>query len=70
MDFVGTMEKEGVLNYIPKGQLISKCLFGAMVLTKKPTKFLRISVLVSKKRSNQKNEDFIILIRSYLTYLL
>ena len=56
MDFVGTMEKEGVLNYIPKGQLISKCLFGAMVLTKKPTKFLRISALASKTRSNQKNK--------------
>ena len=40
-----------------KGQLISKCLFGAIVSTKKPTNiFLRISALASKKRSNQKNK--------------
>jgi hypothetical protein len=26
---------------LPKGQLISKCLFGAIVSTKKPTKFFK-----------------------------
>ena len=32
-----------------KGQLISKCLFGAIVSTKKPTKFfLRISALAQR----------------------
>ena len=36
-----------------KGQLISKGLFGVIVTTKKPTKFLRISALASKKSSNQ-----------------
>ena len=43
---------------IDKGQLISKCLFGAIVSTKKPTKFrtMEISALASKKRSNQKNK--------------
>ena len=47
-----------------KGQLISKCLFGAIVSTKKPTNFnLRISAIPSKKRSNQKN-------KSTLLYLL
>ena len=30
-----------------KGQLISNCLFGAIVLTKKPTILLRISALLS-----------------------
>ena len=38
----------------PKGQLISKGLFGVIVSTKKPTIFLRISALASKKSSNQK----------------
>ena len=47
---------EDIIKQRIKGQLISKCLFGAIVLTKKPTKFfLRISALASKKRSNQKN---------------
>ena len=38
-----------------KGQLISKGLFGVIVLTKKPTNFLMISALGSNKSSNQKN---------------
>jgi hypothetical protein len=43
--------------YLTKGQLISKCLFGAIVSTKKTNEiFLRISALASKKRSNQKNK--------------
>ena len=37
-----------------KGQLISKGLFGVIVSTKKPTSFLRISALASKKSSKQK----------------
>ena len=37
-----------------KGQLISKGLFDVNVSTKKPTIFLRISVLASKNSSNQK----------------
>ena len=37
-----------------KGQLISKCLLGVIVSTKKPTNFLRISALASKERLNQK----------------
>ena len=37
----------------PKGQLNSKGLFGVIVSTKKPTIFLKISVLASKKSSNQ-----------------
>ena len=41
-----------------KGQLISKCLFGVIVWTKKNNEFfLRISALAYKKRSNQKNKD-------------
>ena len=44
----------GVLRPL-KGQLISKCLFGAIISTKKTTKLL-ISCLASKKRSNQKNK--------------
>ena len=37
-----------------KGQLISKCLLGVIVSTKKSTKFfLRISALASKMRLNQ-----------------
>ena len=45
-DFVGDL----------KGQLISKCLFGAIVWTKKNNDFFsRISALASKKRSNQKS---------------
>ena len=37
-----------------KGQLISKCLFGAIVSTKKNKEiFLRISALASRKRLNQ-----------------
>ena len=40
-----------------KGQLISKCLFGVIVWTKKNNElFSRISALASKKRSNQKNK--------------
>ena len=36
--------------WLPKGQLISKVLFGVIVSTKNPTKFfLRISSLASKK---------------------
>ena len=41
--------------YTTKGQLISKGLFGVIVLTKKPTNFLMISALGSNKSSNQKN---------------
>ena len=37
-----------------KGQLTSKELFGVIVWTKKPTIFLKISALASKKRLNQK----------------
>ena len=37
-----------------KGQLISKGLFGVIVSTKKPTSFLRIYALASKKSSKQK----------------
>ena len=37
-----------------KGQLISKCLLGVIVSTKKPKISLRISALASKKRLNQK----------------
>ena len=40
----------------PKGQLISKGLFDGIVWTKKPTIFLRISALASKKRLDQKNK--------------
>ena len=49
--------------YIPtkiliiKGQLISKCPFGVFKSPKKPTKFLMISALASKKRSNQKSSE-------------
>ena len=40
---------------ITKGQLISKCLLGVIVSTKKTNEIsLRISALASKKRSNQK----------------
>ena len=39
---------------LPKGQLISKGLFGVIVWTKNPTKNLWISALASKKSSNQK----------------
>ena len=40
-----------------KGQLISKCLFGVIVWTKKNSEiFSRISALASKERSNQKNK--------------
>ena len=39
-----------------KGHLISKGLFDVIVLTKKPTKVLRISALASKRRSDQKNK--------------
>ena len=35
-----------------KGHLISKGLFGVIVWTKNPTKFLRISALASKKIKN------------------
>ena len=43
-------------NYVPKGQLISKCPFGVNKSTKKTNKtFVRISALASKKRSNQKS---------------
>ena len=40
-----------------KGQLISKCPFGVLKSSKKPTKFF--PGLVSKKRSNQKNKDIL-----------
>ena len=43
-----------ILTKYTKGQLISKCLLGVIVSTKKPTNFfLRISTLASKKRLNQ-----------------
>ena len=38
-----------------KGQLISKCPFGVIISTKNNNDFLRIFVLVSKKRSIKKN---------------
>ena len=38
-----------------KGQVISKCLLGVIISTKKTNEiFLRISALASKKSSNQK----------------
>ena len=41
----------------PKGQLISICLFGAIVSTKNTNEiFLRISALASKKSWNQENK--------------
>ena len=36
--------------YILKGQLISKCPFAVIFLTKTPTIFLRIPALASKKK--------------------
>ena len=42
--------------YNSKGQLISKCLFGVIVWTKKPTKNLTISALEFKKWWNQQNK--------------
>ena len=36
------------------GQLISKCLLGVMVLTKKPRNFFQDFALASKKRLNPK----------------
>ena len=43
--------------HITKGQIISKCLFGVIIWTKKNNEiFSRISALASKERSNQKNE--------------
>ena len=39
-----------------KGQLISKCLFGALVRPKNQRNFLRVSALASKKRPIQKNK--------------
>ena len=44
------------LGEFAKGQLISKCLFGAIVWTKKLTKFSWISAQASKKRSNQNDK--------------
>ena len=42
----------------PKGQLILECPFDVFKSPKKTNKiFSRISALVSKKRSNQKNRD-------------
>ena len=43
-----------LLIFTTKSHLISKCLFGVIVSTKIPTIFLKISVLASKKRANQK----------------
>ena len=52
--YTNTIVQEATTN-IPKGQLISKCPFGVIKSSKKPTKFFsRISALASKKRSNQK----------------
>ena len=40
-----------------KGQMISKCLFGAIVLTRKPTIWKKnTSALASIQRSSQKNK--------------
>ena len=48
-------QKYDIITKLTKGQLISKGLFDVIVSTKKLTKlFLRISALVSKKRSDQK----------------
>ena len=41
--------------FLSKGQLISKCLLGVIVLTKEIIKFLKISTLASKKRTNQRH---------------
>ena len=38
-NFLPKMKNYIVRIMYPKGQLISKCLFGAIVSTKKPTKF-------------------------------
>ena len=46
--------EEVITSSSTKGQLISKCLLGAIVSTKKPTKILRISALASIKSSNEK----------------
>ena len=43
-----------IVYHCTKGQLLSKCPYGVIVLTKIPTIFLRIAVLASKKRLNQK----------------
>ena len=51
-----TASKKPPALVLTKGQLISKCLLGVIVWTKKPTKFFsRISAIASKKRSNQKS---------------
>ena len=47
---------------LPKGQLISEEFFLVFRYSKKPTKFLQISVLASKKWLKQKLKHFIILI--------
>ena len=47
----------GFLTVVVKGQLISKCPFGVFKSSKKTNDFFsRISALVFKKRSNQKNK--------------
>ena len=40
-----------------EGQLISKCPFGVIVSTIVPTFYLRISILASKRRLNQKEKE-------------
>ena len=53
-DFIGKQRGQPSKSLPFKGQLISKCIFGVIVWTKKPMIFLRISVLASKKSLNQK----------------
>ena len=53
------------LTFIPyaKGQLISKCLFGAIISTKKTNEIiLRISALASKNSLNQKKNNYMIML--------
>ena len=52
----GGLISEGVLISV-KGQLISKCLFGAILSTKKTTEFIKNFALASKKRSNERNKS-------------
>ena len=56
-----SVKKTGVtlLGSPAKGQLVSKGLFGVIVLTQKPTIFSRISALATEKRLDQKNKGAI-----------
>ena len=48
--------RKTIISDTTKGQLISKCLFWCLQISQKPNEtFSRISVLASKKKSNQKS---------------